>query len=118
MYLQMVLQIWTTQLQLSCFACLVTMGEIKNEVPFRSMIFISGKLMRGISVRILLIVLLPLLFAACSTYHAVLVNQENQELICHSEGVGIIIPHIQAHDTFDKCVKDAQMKGYKIKTQE
>ena len=68
--------------------------------------------------RILLIALVLPLFAACSTYHAVLVNQENQELICHSEGAGlIIIPLIQAHNAFENCIKDAQSKGYSIKTQ-
>ena len=68
--------------------------------------------------RILLIFLLLPLFAACSTYHAVLVNKDNQELICHSEGAGIImIPLLKAHDAFDKCIKDAQSKGYTIKTQ-
>jgi len=66
----------------------------------------------------LITMLLLNLLTACASSHAVLVNDEGQELVCDVESFGILFPHLAANKKFDKCVKEAETKGYKIKTQE
>lgn len=66
----------------------------------------------------LLIVLLLGLLAGCASSHAVLMNDEGQELVCDVESFGILFPHLAANKKFEQCVKDAESRGYKIKTQD
>lgn len=58
------------------------------------------------------------LLSGCASYKALLVNKDGNEMVCQGESTGILFPHIVAKDKFDKCVKEAESKGYKVKSQE
>lgn len=68
--------------------------------------------------RFLLLTVWLSVLGGCASSHAILANSEGQELVCQVESFGILFPHVAAKDKFDKCVKDAQLKGYKIKSQD
>jgi len=64
--------------------------------------------------RYFLMFFLLFFIAACANPHAVLVNQDGNELVCQAESFGIS-GSIHANMAFDKCVEEAQSKGYKLK---
>lgn len=57
---------------------------------------------------------LVLCLAGCVTPHAVLVDGKGGEVTCQAKGFGII-SGTMANNTYEKCVSDAQMRGYRIK---
>lgn len=54
---------------------------------------------------------------ACVSPHAVLVNDEGSRVTCQATGFGII-SGTMANNSYESCVSEAQMRGFKFDTQE
>jgi hypothetical protein len=58
---------------------------------------------------------LTLSAAGCATRRTVLVNERGDELTCETRGYGFIAALVAATE-LGECVKDAETRGYRIKT--
>jgi hypothetical protein len=60
----------------------------------------------------LLVLVLVTILTGCANHRAVLTNKEGVSSLCHAEGYGLF-PAMWAKEDFDKCVKEANARGYK-----
>jgi uncharacterized protein YcfL len=65
--------------------------------------------------RIIIVILAVLSTVSCVSKQATLVNDQGQEVVCDASGFGII-SGTMAKNEFNRCVSDAQTKGFKVRT--
>jgi hypothetical protein len=63
--------------------------------------------------RILLFSIL-LALAGCATERAVLVNSQGEELTCETSGYGFF-GSVSVHNQHEKCIAEAEKRGYRLK---
>ena len=60
-----------------------------------------------------LVCIVPAL-AGCATERTTLVNNEGEEMTCETHGSGFF-GAVSVHNQQEKCIADAQQKGYRLK---
>lgn len=61
---------------------------------------------------VILLISILLFLSGCASHQTVLKNDKGNTATCKAEGFGII-SSMMAKDNFDRCVQDANAKGYK-----
>jgi hypothetical protein len=61
-----------------------------------------------------LLVAIGLLLAACASERTVLVNSQGDQLTCETGGAGFF-GAVSVANQQDKCVADAEQRGYRVK---
>jgi hypothetical protein len=71
---------------------------------------------KAILIRVVLFVCLMAAFSGCASERAVLVNSRGEELTCETSGSGFF-GAISVRNQQEKCVSDAEKRGYHLKEQ-
>ena len=64
--------------------------------------------------RALIFLCLVLVLVSCASQRTVLVNNQGEELTCETQGYGFF-GSVSVNSQQEKCVSDAQQKGYRLK---
>jgi len=64
--------------------------------------------------RYLFVVCVVSALAGCATERTILVNAQGEQLTCETDGAGFF-GAVSVHNQQDKCISDAEKRGYRVK---